>query len=315
MVGRVVLTQSSKRASSYEAEEWLPLLKQITEELRTHLNWIGVPWIENEPSGRQVRMLDYACGPGMASKVRKDIIHSAGYSLTCLQALLPYVTQVRGIDVAGAMVEEYNRRAKAEGLEPEVISAARGDLTDTSASIQYAIEGPEFFEFDLAVVSMAFHHFEYPEVAARKLVERLKVETGVLLIIDLVEDSLPFPGHGHGHDHGHGHTHVHTHDHEHDAGREHIRNHADDQNSQDQGDAAIGVAQRSSEADVLGTVAHSGFGKEGLEKIFREVGLVDIDYISLERPLKFGNSGPLAGQEKRLFMARGRRAAGRHSEL
>ena len=194
------------------------------------------------------------------------------------------------------MVEEYNRRAKAQGLEPEVMHAARGDLTDTSTSADCDIDGPDFFNFDLAVVSMAFHHFEFPELAARKLAERLKVGTGVLLILDLAEDNLSLPGHGHahGHDRGSGQQHTHSHD---------------------RGDTADDSAQKSSANDVVGTIAHSGFGKERLTKIFREVGLVDVDYINLERPMKLGSSGPWAGQEKRLFMARGRRAGTSHSEL
>ena len=213
------------------------------------------------------------------------------------------MTQVRGIDVSGAMVEEYNRRAKDQGLEPKIMHATRGDLTDTSGSAECAIDGPDFFDFDLAVVSMAFHHFESPALVARKLVERLKLGAGVLLILDLAEDSLsPLDhGHAHGHDHGNGQQHTHS--------------DRDGQSSHDRGDTAAGEAQNSSGSDVLGTIAHSGFGKDGLTKIFREVGLVDIDYITLERPVKLGGGGPWAGQEKTLFMARGRRAGTPHSEL
>ena len=48
------------------------MLQQFTEEFRDHKEWIGVQWIENEgtePCGRQVKLLDYACGPGVASRV------------------------------------------------------------------------------------------------------------------------------------------------------------------------------------------------------------------------------------------------------
>ena len=201
-------------------------------------------------------------------------------------------------------MEEYNRRAKSQGLEPGVMYAARGDLTDTSAATaNHAVGGPDFFDFDLAVVSMAFHHFESPGLVARNLVERLKPGAGVLLILDLAEDSLSLPDHGHAHGHDHGKDQQHTH------------SNKDDQNSHYRGDTAAGETQESSASEVVGTVAHSGFGKEGITKIFREVGLVDIDYITLERPAKLGDVGPWAGQEKTLFMAKGRRAGTPHSEL
>ena len=73
-----MLTLSSKRASSYDSEPWQALLNQINEELRAHLDWIGVPWVENRSSERQVRMLDYACGPGVASRVRETLRRYVG---------------------------------------------------------------------------------------------------------------------------------------------------------------------------------------------------------------------------------------------
>lgn len=36
----------------------------LTDEIRSRINWIGLP------AGKDVRMLDYACGAGLVSNVR-----------------------------------------------------------------------------------------------------------------------------------------------------------------------------------------------------------------------------------------------------
>ena len=218
------------------------------------------------------------------------------------------MTKVRGIDVSGAMVDEYNQRAKAQGLKPEVIHAARGDVTDTSATSQSDISASEFWNFDLAVVSMAFHHFEYPEMAAKKLVERLKPAEGILLILDWAEDGSAAPGNhrGHGgHDHGHSHSHGtgHSHGHSHGRGENGHWDNTDETTKEPQAHPAAH------------TVAHNGFSKDRVVSMFKAAGCMDIDYIILKRPFKFGGEGPMAGVEKKLFMARGKRAGRDHSEL
>lgn len=67
---------SSNAAATYDAKPWQQaVVKQLTGEIRSHLDWIGVPSVKagGEPAAssstksREVRLLDFACGPGTAS--------------------------------------------------------------------------------------------------------------------------------------------------------------------------------------------------------------------------------------------------------
>lgn len=60
--------------------EWIQVLQQqILQYIQSHIDWLGI----RKPSigGPPIKMLDYACGSGIASK-----------------ALVPYVDIIRGID-------------------------------------------------------------------------------------------------------------------------------------------------------------------------------------------------------------------------
>ncbi|KAI9871955.1 MAG: hypothetical protein M1830_002227 [Pleopsidium flavum] len=165
-------------AGSYDSQPWQQkLIAQVTEEIQSRLEWIGVDWVKQHRSERaggdqaakSVRVLDYACGPGTVSR-----------------ALTPYATDFRGIDISENMVKEYNARAMNQGFSPAQMYATHGDLlVDQKPSS--SISGPDFYNFDLAVVDLGFHHFEDPALASKRLVERLKPGKGVLLIIDFVQ--------------------------------------------------------------------------------------------------------------------------------
>ena len=72
----------SNAAATYDDQPWArAMLEQLSGEIRSRLDWIGVNWVERKDGGEaltaespiqkigHVRMLDYACGPGMASAV------------------------------------------------------------------------------------------------------------------------------------------------------------------------------------------------------------------------------------------------------
>ncbi|KAI1108534.1 S-adenosyl-L-methionine-dependent methyltransferase [Nemania sp. NC0429] len=191
----------NEEAASYD-EKHRKLNDRLTRELQARLDFIGVDWASDDDDSddederdarerprREVRLLDYACGTGMMSR-----------------ALAPYTAQCVGMDISEEMVAAYNRGAENQGLSPDEMRAVLGDLT--SESVDDALSSPELFNFDIAVVGGGFHHFEDPELAAKRLVERLR-PGGVLLIWDFLPHgplNLHLHQHHH-HNHGHGHGH------------------------------------------------------------------------------------------------------------
>ena len=94
------------------------------------------------------------------------------------------MTKVLGLDVSDNMVAEFNKNAEAVGLSDKMI-AQRGDLLADNAPTE--LSGPEFFNFDAVVVSMALHHFDDAGKALKSLAERLQ-PGGTCVIVDLVPD-------------------------------------------------------------------------------------------------------------------------------
>ncbi|KAF4945310.1 hypothetical protein FGADI_12050 [Fusarium gaditjirri] len=142
------------------------LCTQISDELRQNLDWVGIPEKHNE-----FKMLDYACGNGVASR-----------------ALAPYVSIVRGIDISSKMVDQYNMLAEAAGFSPGRMRAVHGDFMDPEASPSPELNTPEFNDLDLIVMCMALHHVQDYAAMIQRLSQKLR-PGGVLLIIDLVASS------------------------------------------------------------------------------------------------------------------------------
>lgn len=95
------------------------------------------------------------------------------------------------------MVKLYNEAAQSSGLTVEQANAVVGDLF--AVNVPPELNTPEFHDFDVAVIGLGFHHFEDPILALRRLTERVKPGTGVVVIVDF----LPFE-HGDQHAHGSG---------------------------------------------------------------------------------------------------------------
>ncbi|KAK1758358.1 S-adenosyl-L-methionine-dependent methyltransferase [Echria macrotheca] len=170
------------QAASYDSKHE-KTIEHIIEEIRSRLDFIGVDWVDDDDDDasdgdaggadektprKTVRLLDYACGTGLVSR-----------------ALAPHTTQCIGIDLAENMVAAYNSRAKNQGLTPEEMHAYQGNLCSPSDPSPSHLSGREFWGFDIAAVGLGFHHFDDPALAARRLVERLRVG-GVLLVLDFL---------------------------------------------------------------------------------------------------------------------------------
>ncbi|MCJ1251406.1 hypothetical protein MMC30_008639 [Trapelia coarctata] len=207
-----------------------------------------------------VRMLDYGCGPGLAS-----------------QALFPWVSELRGIDVSDAMVSEYNKAATTNGLSYSRMHAVQGDLMEPVGD---ALGSHDIFGFDVAVLSIALHHFDKPGVLIKRLMERL-TDGAVLVVVDWTppchkksreQASTASSDHQHYHDHSHGTSNNHGH----------------------------------GQGNYPGThtVAHDGFTKQQMETMSAKAGCNKVDYVLHEHKSKV-----LAeiGMEKQLFFARGRK--------
>ena len=60
---------------TYDDTPWrVKVITQLTDAVREHLDWIGVNWAKPEPNApveeaEKVRLLDYACGTGLISRV------------------------------------------------------------------------------------------------------------------------------------------------------------------------------------------------------------------------------------------------------
>ncbi|KAF3759937.1 S-adenosyl-L-methionine-dependent methyltransferase [Cryphonectria parasitica EP155] len=189
---------SSDEAANYD-EKHEKAAAEIARRIGARRGFIGVPWIEDDDSeedgksetdaepARAVRVLDYACGTGAMSR-----------------SFAPYTTQCIGIDLSQKMVDTYNTRASNQGLARNEMFAYNGNLCIPDDEDPEVFRDPEFWDFDMAIVGLGFHHFDDPLLAAKRLVSRLK-PGGVLVIVDFLTHA-PIAGHGHGHAHDHHHV-------------------------------------------------------------------------------------------------------------
>ncbi|KAA8618403.1 methyltransferase-like protein [Pyrenophora tritici-repentis] len=147
-------------SSSYDSKPWFAKVNnQVADFLRAELSWIGIPFVNmgssNEATG-EVRLLDYACGTGLMTRV-----------------FAPYVTSTVAIDISSKMISEYTSRA-ASSPSPSSITATTGNLFDKTNPSPPELSSPQYFNFDIATVGFGFHHFEDVVYAASQLKQRLR---------------------------------------------------------------------------------------------------------------------------------------------
>ena len=161
------------------------------------------------------------------------------------QALLLYATEIRGFDVSEGMVDKFNIEAREAGMTEAQIRAVRGDLL---APIEGQLESQEFYDFDLAVMSMALHHVEEPKIMIAKLVERLRPGGAVVIIDWIPSGRTPPDSHG---------------------------SHADEKKD--------GHGQHAGSH----TISFDGFSKGEMHKIFCGAGCSNSDYVLAASPSEF----------------------------
>lgn len=83
------------------------------------------------------------------------------------------------------MVAAYNQRVKEAGISSEKMSAKVGDLL--AENVSEDLQGPEYHNLDIVIVSMALHHFPDPQLAMKRLADRLRAG-GILWIIEMLEE-------------------------------------------------------------------------------------------------------------------------------
>eukprot|EP01088_Endostelium_zonatum_P014923 TRINITY_DN344_c0_g1_i1.p1 TRINITY_DN344_c0_g1~~TRINITY_DN344_c0_g1_i1.p1 ORF type:complete len:330 (-),score=51.96 TRINITY_DN344_c0_g1_i1:57-1046(-) len=179
-------------------------------------------------------LLDFACGTGLAS-----------------HQLIPDCKQVIGVDITPEMVQVFNQKLSAQGIQKDQAQALCLNILDSNPTQQVKdLRG----HFDVVICLHAFHHFEERVQTAQKLAEFLK-SGGALIIVDIQQSHLRDDqyamdnsqiqidgvtygqpsshsqsqshshGHNHQHEHNHGHNHGHNHQHGHNHGHNHQHNH------------------------------------------------------------------------------------------
>lgn len=154
----------------------------MEQELLNRRSWYGLrAAVKNNSSGSPVRMLDYACGGGHATKT-----------------MLPWVDEVVGLDVSGRSIEAYNAWGRENGMSETQMKGFVGNLM-----VDGECKAKEMSEFDLIIMNMALHHVHDPGMLISRLVQRLKKGSGYLVFIDWDEKGCTLPMvDAHKHKHG-----------------------------------------------------------------------------------------------------------------
>ncbi|KAJ4319668.1 hypothetical protein N0V94_003811 [Neodidymelliopsis sp. IMI 364377] len=286
-------------SDSYDNKPWWSAVNnQVADELRSKLDWIGIPFANmgSSDAAEEVRLLDYACGTGLMTRT-----------------FGPYVTRTLGIDISPNMISTYKTRALNASLPPTTVDAVVGDLFDKADPTPPSLAGSEWWNFDLATVGFGFHHFEDVVYAAEQLKERLR-PGGVLVINDFLEGGDVLADekgemvegsegnhavHSHGHGHKHSHSHKHNHDHDH-----HQHSHSNTSTPQDNDFTNPTPSLRQKMTDSI-VVPH--FTISGVRDFFTAAGYIDVDVFTMKERsyMEFGGKK----MWRRILVAKGRKPA------
>ncbi|OAL48127.1 S-adenosyl-L-methionine-dependent methyltransferase [Pyrenochaeta sp. DS3sAY3a] len=142
--------------------------QSLAAVILSNLDFVGMDWARSRDGsspGNDIKMLDYACGPGFLSEI-----------------FGPYVSSICAIDASPIMIEKYNAKQSNFGIDPTKVRAVQADWL-SSPFESTSCYPDEFHDFDLVTVGAALHHFPDAQEAIRLLAARLK-PGGVLYIQD-----------------------------------------------------------------------------------------------------------------------------------
>jgi SAM-dependent methyltransferase len=231
------------------------------------------------------------------------------------------------VDVSPNMVATYNARARAADFSSSQITAVVGDMLSKGQPLDQEIAGLEFYNFDLAAVGFAFHHFEDVLYAAERLQERLK-PGGVLVFSDFVqgadllvdESGNPIEGsegdhaaHDHGHHHHHG---EHNHGHGHANEQRHHQNHhghptkGDTEPRQPLEDP---LKDPETHTKMRKSIVFENFTVDGVKEFLTAAGFVDVDAVVMEDRVYMEFAGKKMW--RKILFGKGRRPLEGKSEL
>ena len=295
---------NSNMASTYGTQDWHQHLERtVSAALLARHSWLGLSeaktktetktGTESKPEANvtsapgTIRLLDYACGPGMVTRT-----------------LAPYVDVAVGMDVSERMVERYRELAgsldlqKLEGIVGNLVDGEAAEEKEKEEHDSAKVNGDsssvkeELRNFDIAVVGLGFHHFDDPVRAAKALASRLRDEGGVLLIIDFVG------GCGSRADREKA-----------ERQEQQQRQQRQEQKQKKTRDLENEGEENEADLDSLipeamhDTVRVHGFDREGVEEIFTSAGLKNFEWDEIEEEVKLIVDGQT--KRRKVFLAKG----------
>ncbi len=191
-----------------------------------------------------------------------------------VQAMLPYMNTIRGIDVSQGMVDKYNAGAREAGRSEAQMHAVRGDLLVPAAAS--GLNSQEFQSFDLVIMSMALHHVDNPQTMINRLVQRLK-PGGTVVIVDWIPSGRASPPASAGRGQG-------------------------GVSPQSQGAGTAAAAPGQQQHPGVHTISFDGFTKEQMASYFAKAGCRSSDYVLASSASAVP---PDPSGQKRMFFAKG----------
>jgi len=142
----------NKEASNYDG----PLKIDFADRMAPRILSL-YPFDENSTT-----LLDYACGTGLVS-----------------QRLAASTKSIVGVDISQGMIDQYNLRISNQGIEPQEMQAFCIELKGVDGELNDR-------KFDVAICTMAYHHFADINEVTRILAHFL-VPGGKLIVVDIAD--------------------------------------------------------------------------------------------------------------------------------